>query len=545
MNCQICLERYNTANRIPKNLSCGHTFCDRCLKKLAAGYEIECPKCRQKSKNNLPICYPIYDYLILENKADIDEPCSLHEYEKLQFYCNKDKTNICALCLSSLHQGHFVSSIKDKILADENEQVLSKWNNYFMLKKEDFYNKKEKLNQIMKEFESQKINLTREISLNYDKLILENFNKSKTEILKEMEELFCNESAQLRDIKIRLDENLTNISEFESNLGELDKSMNILSNQAILSINMEEFNRKDREYSEKMENLVNEKSKIKFKTIKFNDDAVFSKKEIILENFLSEESKLKNHILLLGDYKDRVILNYDISNKKWTKMESTFGGEFNFLDYSCICQYKNDVLLIAGGCVYSNYRNTASKNCYLAKVISKDQITFTEFKTLNNERFSHGICVVKGTPYVFGGHNGLNTLNTIEYFDDREVCWKISPSTMFVEREIFAHCVVKDRYIYAFGGFNDTHLDSIEKFDTVNHKWRMLNVKMKKSLQNSTAVPINDDQIALIGGYNGTMHKSIDILNLTTMTWTSVDKMKVPRRRSHCYKFEDKVRNYK
>jgi hypothetical protein len=34
MYCQICLEAYNIANRLPKNLSCGHTFCDKCLKKI-------------------------------------------------------------------------------------------------------------------------------------------------------------------------------------------------------------------------------------------------------------------------------------------------------------------------------------------------------------------------------------------------------------------------------------------------------------------------------------------------------------------------------
>jgi hypothetical protein len=77
MNCQICLEAYNIANRLPKNLSCGHTFCDRCLKKIGSSYDIECPKCRKKSKNNLPICYAIYEYLLLENKADLDECCKV------------------------------------------------------------------------------------------------------------------------------------------------------------------------------------------------------------------------------------------------------------------------------------------------------------------------------------------------------------------------------------------------------------------------------------------------------------------------------------
>jgi hypothetical protein len=41
------------------------------------GFEIECPKCRQKSRNNLPICYAIYDNLLLESKSDLDEPCKV------------------------------------------------------------------------------------------------------------------------------------------------------------------------------------------------------------------------------------------------------------------------------------------------------------------------------------------------------------------------------------------------------------------------------------------------------------------------------------
>jgi len=44
---------------------------------IGNGFEIECPKCRQKSRNNLPICYAIYDNLLLESKSDLDEPCKV------------------------------------------------------------------------------------------------------------------------------------------------------------------------------------------------------------------------------------------------------------------------------------------------------------------------------------------------------------------------------------------------------------------------------------------------------------------------------------
>lgn len=36
-------------------------------------------------------------------------------------------------------------------------------------------------------------------------------------------------------------------------------------------------------------------------------------------------------------------------------------------------------------------------------------------------------------------------------------------SEMEVEREIFAYCSIKQRYIYVLGGFNVNHFDSIER----------------------------------------------------------------------------------
>ena len=536
------MEHYNIVNRVPKNLSCGHTFCDRCLRKLATGYDVECPKCRQKSKNNLPICYAIYDYLVLENRADLDEACNLHEYESLQFFCNKDAVKICALCLTTSHKGHIVTSIVDKIVSDENEQILVKWRDYFSFKKEEFNLRKEKLVQIMKKIETQKTNLINEVTKDYDKLV-EIFNKNKQDILNELEELYEYEVSIMKRISsevktsIKLSENLSTLAE------DYNCKIQTMHDSEILSIDMNSLTAMDQEITESIENLINCKSKIKFKTIKWTDDIIFNKREILLAEAMRSESRLKSHILLFGDSKDRTILNFDLASRKWTKMEQTFSREFESLDYSSIAQYKPDTILITGGCIYSNYRNTATKNTYLANVIKENQITFSEFKPMICERFSHGLVVVKGVPYVFGGHNGICALNTMEAYDEKESQWK-PQCNLIVEREIFSHCVVKDRYIYVFGGFNDTHLDTIEKFDTLTNKWRMLNVKMKKSLQNSTAVTINDDQIALIGGYNGLMHKSIDILNLVTFNWISIDKMKVPRRRSHCYKYEDKVMSF-
>ena len=44
--CSICFERYDDENKCPRMLSCGHSFCSSCLKRLLHGNTIDCPKCR-------------------------------------------------------------------------------------------------------------------------------------------------------------------------------------------------------------------------------------------------------------------------------------------------------------------------------------------------------------------------------------------------------------------------------------------------------------------------------------------------------------------
>lgn len=47
--CSVCLERYNTKNKIPKILHCGHTFCQECLNKSKKNSNnvLTCPICRK------------------------------------------------------------------------------------------------------------------------------------------------------------------------------------------------------------------------------------------------------------------------------------------------------------------------------------------------------------------------------------------------------------------------------------------------------------------------------------------------------------------
>ncbi len=114
---------------------------------------------------------------------------------------------------------------------------------------------------------------------------------------------------------------------------------------------------------------------------------------------------------------------------------------------------------------------------------------------------------------------------------------------MNIEREIFAHSVIKNRFIYVFGGFKETNLDTIEKFDCETKKWELINAPMPRPLQNGSAVAVNDKDLYLIGGSNGNFQSFIDIFNTETKTWKTADvTLKIARRRSHCFFHNNKVR---
>ena len=74
--CPICSERYNRTIKMPKILSCGHSFCKECLiKSLKYSQELLCSICRQKQNvkdpEQLITNRAIYD--LLYNTTNIDK----------------------------------------------------------------------------------------------------------------------------------------------------------------------------------------------------------------------------------------------------------------------------------------------------------------------------------------------------------------------------------------------------------------------------------------------------------------------------------------
>lgn len=150
------------------------------------------------------------------------------------------------------------------------------------------------------------------------------------------------------------------------------------------------------------------KSQVRYKSLSFSDEKIFGSKEITLDEVISEGNTTEDYIVFFGDSKDRLIISFNLQTNEWNKLESSFGLDYEFLDYSCVVWLKNDILLITGGCVYSNYKSTASRNTYIVKFNPNNQITFYEYESMNIEKFSHGSVVLNGVPYVFGIFNLIN-----------------------------------------------------------------------------------------------------------------------------------------
>ena len=75
--CPICSERYNRTTKMPKILSCGHTFCKKCLtNSLKYSKELSCSICRQQQNINDPeqliTNRTIYD--LLYSTQNLNEP---------------------------------------------------------------------------------------------------------------------------------------------------------------------------------------------------------------------------------------------------------------------------------------------------------------------------------------------------------------------------------------------------------------------------------------------------------------------------------------
>lgn len=113
--CPICYDHYNDKEKIPRILSCGHTYCQSCLMDLRTSNILTCPTCRtyfSPDVKQLIKNFTILDYLYSEKAKQMIEAieakqisgedaneesksldtnyCIKHPQKRTKFFCETD-----------------------------------------------------------------------------------------------------------------------------------------------------------------------------------------------------------------------------------------------------------------------------------------------------------------------------------------------------------------------------------------------------------------------------------------------------------------------
>jgi hypothetical protein len=111
MECPSCYEYFDGDTFIPRNLNCGHTFCEVCLIKIEQQRLTFCPICRTSLQKPFKAKKLPKNYLALEFANKQQELmkksnfCSSHPKELMRHFCISCVQLICMECIVE-HSGH-------------------------------------------------------------------------------------------------------------------------------------------------------------------------------------------------------------------------------------------------------------------------------------------------------------------------------------------------------------------------------------------------------------------------------------------------------
>ena len=126
MDCPSCYEFFDADDRIPRNLNCGHTFCEQCLVKIEQQRLTVCPICRATiakpfKPKKLPKNFIALDYAQRQQEMlKKSNFCPRHPKELMKHFCNTCMKLICVDCIVD-HSGHsFVRKEESVYVLKEN-----------------------------------------------------------------------------------------------------------------------------------------------------------------------------------------------------------------------------------------------------------------------------------------------------------------------------------------------------------------------------------------------------------------------------------------
>ena len=547
IECSICLEKYDKKEKLPRILTCGHTFCTSCLIKIKEknkpDNKIKCPLDLkiEYDKNNIeeiPINRVIVDLLDLnlseklnedKNKSDKNKNLFLNVKNKLQSLFNlydfsqKEITDSLSYLLLSKEKCensiiNYYETLVNKLI-NRKEYMLNILYNYID-EKNSYYNllleklsslsklSKDKLKRVETAIkiqenneisDSDKINFISSLDLNIleDNDFIKQLNFTLNEIKSgyiptilydknENIEKFAETVINYLTLNI---ENIINYSEYENSIN---------SRLKLLKDNNNNNNNKSNEDNDDSFNLfvnekdVNKKEKTDKKLNHFFDNKIQNLSDSISQIDLSQNQITK---LLWFNQGSNKIYSYDLilDNQSWKEINNI--NNFIIPISPSITQLSNDIAFISGG--YSKLNEVSKKTYLYHKGI------FKLLPDMFNERRNHFSLKVNNNIYICGGiDKNSEHLNLCEKYSFQFDKW-IKCSSLNTERSHLSLCNINNKYIYAFGGENkkEGFLDSIEKYNILGDKWECLKVKLPYKLECVGCISVSSKEIVIFGGY--------------------------------------------
>ena len=543
IECSICLEKYDKKEKLPRILTCGHTFCTSCLIKIKEKNEpdnkIKCPldlklEADKINIEEIPINRVIVDLL------DLNLPDKLNEDKNKQ---KKNNSNIFLNVKNKLQSLYSLYDFSQKEITDSlSYLLLSKEKcensiiNYYDTLISKFINRKEYMLNLLYNYIDEKNS--------YYNLLLEKLNSlsklSKDKMKKVETAIKIQEKSEISDTdKIDFISSLDlNILEDNDFIKQLNFTLNEIKSGYIPTV-LYDKNENIEKYAEtvinyltlNIENIINyseyENSiNSKLKSLKVNNDS----KEENDDNFNlfkddnKEKKKEEAHKKLNHFFDNKIneltnlISKLDLSNSQITQLLWFNQGTNKIFSYDLlgnnqiwkeinnmnnfitpispsITQLSNDVAFLSGG--YSKV-NEVSKKCYLY-----NKGKFELLNDMFNERRNHFSIKVNEYIYVCGGiDNKSNHLNSCEKYSLQFEKW-IKCSPLNIERSHLSLCNMNNKYIYAIGGENKRNgfLDSIEKYSILGDTWECLKIKLPYKLECVGCISATNKEIIIFGGY--------------------------------------------
>ena len=199
IECIVCLESYNSFDKAPIILNCGHTLCKDCIIKMSQnGLSIRCPidrKIEVKNLKQLSINYAILQMLnVQKNGTPSKESCIIHSFP-ITMICKTCSSNCCYKCIRS-HSNHDIYDVDHPIILNEVENNIKRIGNKIEDSLENANRSCERIKKEIRELEVSKNKLKNEINITYDYFIkqvearrkeslelLENRHRDKEEFL--------------------------------------------------------------------------------------------------------------------------------------------------------------------------------------------------------------------------------------------------------------------------------------------------------------------------------------------------------------------------